>query len=251
MRPLTMRLLLSSIFAAVAMAAAAGPAAAQIGLPGGLGGGLPRPPGLPGLPVDPGALDGLARERLDGALQAPARLRGLIRQSGGALEADPHGWPVVRGEVAAVDLTPEARRRALAAGFTVVREERLAALDMTMVVLAPPRGLSLRRAVERLRDLDPQGKYAFNHVHAPAGDLVAAGPGSATAPGPQGGRGRMGLIDTGVDVSHPAVAGARIVQRGFAGPARAAPHGTAVASLMVGRSGAFSGAAPGRELYAA
>ncbi|MGZ9100160.1 MAG: S8 family serine peptidase, partial [Brevundimonas sp.] len=46
-------------------------------------------------------------------------------------------------------------------------------------------------------------------------------------------------------------AGARIVQRGFAGPARAAPHGTAVASLMVGRSGAFSGAAPGRELYAA
>ena len=254
---MSMRLLLSSILAALTMAVSAGPAAAQIGLPGGIGGGLPQTPGLPGglprLPVDPGSLEGMARDRLDQQLQVPARLRGLIRQSGGALEADPDGWPVVRGEVVAVDLSPEAGRRALAAGVVVVREERLVALDMTTVVLTPPRGLSLRRAVERLRDLDPDGSYAFNHVHAPAGEMAEAAPGLAPSvlPAPQGGRGRMGLIDTGVDVRHPAVADARIVQRGFAGPARAAPHGTAVASLMVGQSGAFSGAAPGGELYAA
>ena len=252
MWPMSMRLLLSSIFAAVAMAGASGPAAAQIGgLPGGFGGVLPQTPRLPGLPVDRGALEGTVRDRLQRGLQAPARLRGLIRRSGGALEADPLGWPVVRGEVVAVDLSPEGRRRALNARFTVVREERLAALDMTTVVLAPPRGLSLRRAVERLRELDPQGSYAFNHIHAPAGELaeaeVALGPTTAR----QGGRGRIGLIDTGLDVRHPAVAGAQIVQRGFAGPARAAPHGTAVASLMVGRSGDFSGATPGSELYAA
>lgn len=248
MTPMSMRLLLSSIFAAVAMVAAGGPVAAQISLPGGV---APQTPRLPDLPVDPGALDGIARDRLQQGLGAPPRLRILVRQSGGALEADPHGWPVVRGEVAAVDLSPEGRRRALDAGFVVVREERLAALDMTIVVMAPPRRLSLRRAVERLRDLDPAGSYAFNHVHLPAGALAevgaAPGPGSA----PQGARGRMGLIDTGVDASHPAVAEGRIVQRGFAGPARAAPHGTAVASLMIGRSGGFSGAAPGAELYAA
>ena len=254
---MSIRLLLSSILVALTMALIGGPAAAQIGLPGGVGGGLPQTPGLPGglpdLPVDPGALQDLARGQLDQTLAAPARLRGLIRRSGGALEADPEGWPVVRGEVVAIDLSPEGRRRALDAGFTVAREERLAALDMTTVVLTPPRGLSLRRAVERLRDLDPQGSYAFNHVHAPAGELAEtrSGPAPAAASTPQGGGGRMGLIDTGVDVRHPSVADARIVQRGFAGPARAAPHGTAVASLMVGRSGAFSGAAPGGELYAA
>ena len=250
MTPLSMRMLLSTLLAAVAMAVAGGPAAAQISLPGGIGGGLPQ---MPRLPVDPGALEGMARDRLAQGLEAPARLQGLIRRSGGALEADPEGWPVVRGEVVAVDLSAEGRRRALDAGFVVVREERLAALDMTTVVLTPPRGLSLRRAVERLRDLDPDGSYAFNHVHAPAGELaeVGAGPALTTAPVPQGGRGRIGLIDSGVDVRHPAVAGARIVQRGFAGPARAAPHGTAVASLLVGQAGAFRGAAPGGELYAA
>lgn len=254
---MSIRKLLSSILAAVAMAVLSGPAAAQIGLPGGLGGGLPQTPGLPGglpsLPVDAGSLSRMARGQLQETLEAPARLRGLIRRSDGALEADPEGWPVVRGELVAVDLTPEGRRRALDAGFVVVREERLEALDMTTVVLTPPRGLSLRRAVERLRDLDPEGSYAFNHVHTPAGDMAEVGTLSATAmlSPPQGGRGRMGLIDTGVDEAHPAVAGGRIVQRGFAGPARAAPHGTAVASLMVGQSGAFSGAAPGGELYAA
>jgi hypothetical protein len=248
MTPMSMRLLLSSLLAALTMAAAAGPAAAQLSLPGGA---LPQTPRLPGLPVDPGALEGTARDRLQQGLQAPARLRGLVRRSGGALEADPAGWPVVRGEVVAVDLSPEGRRRALQAGFAVVRDERLPALDMTTTVLAPPRRLSLERALERLRELDPEGSYAFNHVHAPAGELAEAGAAAAPASAPQGGRGRMGLIDTGVDASHPAVAEARIVQRGFAGPARPAPHGTAVASLMVGRSGSFSGAAPGGTLYAA
>jgi subtilisin family serine protease len=245
MTPMSMRLLSSSIFAAVAMAAAGGPALAQIGLPA-LPGGLPSR-----LPVEPEALTRAGREGLARGLQAPGRLRGLIRQSGGALEADPDGWPAVRGEVVAVDLSAGGRRRALAAGFTVGREERLAALDMTTVVLAPPRGLSLRRAVERLRELDPEGSYAYNHVHAPAGELAGAGGAARAGSAPQGGRGRMGLIDTGVDERHPAVAGAHVVQRGFAGPARAAPHGTAVASLMVGRAGAFEGAAPGGELYAA
>lgn len=255
MTPLPIRLLLSAILAALTMAVSAVPAAAQISLPGGLGGGLPQTPGLPGgtpnLPVDPGALRGMARGRLEQGLEVPARLQGLVRRSGGALEADPEGWPVVRGEVVAVDLSPEGRRRALDAGFSIVREERLAALDMTTVVMTPPRGLSLRRAVERLRDLDPGGSYAYNHVHAPAGELAEAATAAAALPVPQGRRGRMGLIDTGVDERHPAVAGAGIVQRGFAGASRAAPHGTAVASLMVGQSGAFSGAAPGSELYSA
>lgn len=257
---MSIRIFLAAALSGLVMVAAtATPTQAQIGLPGG----VPSLPSLPRtlpdrLPVDAGRLQDGLRDRVDGALQAPSRLRDLIRRSDGALEADPDGWPVVRAEIVAVDPTPARRRMALDAGFTIVREERLEELDLAVVVLAPPRGLSLRRAVERLRHLDPDGSYEFNHVHAPAGTLTdggasapdAASNGAPPAPAQAGGA-RVGLIDTGVDASHPALAGATVRQQGFAGAYRSGAHGTAVASLLAGRSGAFSGAAPGAVLFAA
>ncbi|CAN5366209.1 S8 family serine peptidase [soil metagenome] len=240
-----------------------GSAQAQIGLPG-----APLSGPLSGLrdglrdvvPRVTSPLTDLASETVSETLRAPRRLTGLIRRSDGALQADPQGWPVVSAEIVAVDLSPVARRLALAEGFTVVREERLAALDLTSVVLSPPRGLSLRRAVDRLKRLDPEGDYAFNHVYSPAGEMDEAEAPSprlaAPPPPPPPPRQalpslRLGLIDTGVEATHPALAGSHIVQRGFAGPARLAGHGTAVASLMVGRAGGFSGAAPGADLLVA
>ena len=229
---------------------AAAPAGAQI---------APLPPlGLPSLPSGVadrlptvGDATRLGDRVVDRALQAPSRLRGLIRGSDGALEADPLGWPVVAGEIVAIDLSPHARTRALDAGFALVREERLEALDLTTTVLAPPRRLSLTRAVERLRDLDPEAEIAFNHVYAPAGAVGAVEGGEPAPPGPQASGARLGLIDTGVQAAHPALAGSRITQRGFAGPPRMGAHGLAVASLMVGRSGAFSGGHPGAALLVA
>jgi subtilisin family serine protease len=58
------------------------------------------------------------------------------------------------------------------------------------------------------------------------------------------------MIDGGV-ASHPSLAGTTILQQGFAGPARPTGHGTAVASLLVGRDGAFRGAAGGARLFVA
>lgn len=246
--------------AALALLAAA-PAWAQIGLPSNLtptqvlpGIGLPGrdlPSRLPGIDD----ADRLARRTVDRALQAPARLDQMIRRSDGALEADPFGWPAVRGEIVAIDLSDAARARALEAGFTVMREERLEALDLTTLVLAPPRRLSLARAVERLRALDPGAEVTFNHVYSPAGALDGAesgGRAASVSPGEvQADRARLGLIDSGVDAGHPVFAGTDLTQRGFAGPARVGAHGTAVASLMVGRAGPFSGADPGAALLVA
>ena len=250
-----MRILAAIALMGLAVLSAAAPARAQIGLPGvpGLPGGLPDR-----LPLVPDRLQDRLGDQVDATLRAPSRLNDLIRRSDGALESDPLGWPVVRAEIVAVDPSPQGRRAALDAGFTVVREERLDGLDLTMVVFAPPRGLSLRRAVERLRDLDPDGSWAFNHVHSPAGTVEGdrASPPSVplTRPPPvsaQAGPVRIGLIDTGVDARHPALAGVTVRQRGFAGADRPGPHGTAVASLLAGRSGAFSGAAPGAALFVA
>ncbi len=239
----------------------AGPAYAQIGQPG--GGGLPSLPGgglpdareLPGrLPGEVDRLTGQARAGVEGVLEVPGRFRDLIRRSDGALEADPDGWPTVRGEIVAVALSADARRAALAEGFTVVREERLEELDLTTTVLAPPRRMALGRAMARLRALAPEGEFAFNHVHVPAGEMGEAVEPSALTPSlalPQGGGVRLGLIDTGVDAGHPALAGVTVQSRGFVGAARPAGHGTAVASLLVGRGQGFHSAAPGASLYAA
>lgn len=234
----------------LALLLAAAPAYAQIGplqAPG-----LPNPRSVPGSLPAVGNLDALARRSVDRALQAPSRLTGLVRRSGGALEADPDGWPVVAAEIVAVDLSDAARAEALRAGFTLVREERLEALDLHLVVLAPPRRLPLARAVARLRTLDPAADVSFNHVYAPAGETSAleVWP-ERIPPGAQASGARLGLIDTGVEATHRALVGARISQRGFAGPPRVGAHGTAVASLMVGQSGAFAGAYPGAGLLVA
>ena len=200
------------------------------------------------------AVDDLAADSLERVAQAPSRLRGLIRSSNGALEADPQGWPVVRGEIMAIGLTNVARIQALRDGYTVLREERLEALDLTTVVLSPPRDMPLARAVERLRRADPQAEVGFNHVYSPAGEVTEAAmkpsstPSSAQAAGSTR---RIGLIDTGVMATHPALASNRVTQRGFAGPARIGAHGTAVASLLAGRSGDFRGALPGTTLFVA
>lgn len=222
----------------------AGPASAQIA--------LPSTPNLP-LPLERGTLERLPGQVLDRALQAPSGLRDLIRRSDGALQADPRGWPIVTGEVVAIGLSARGRAAALEAGFTILTEERLDALDLSVVVLSPPRRLRLDRAVERLSRLDPDAEITFNHIHGPAGVVPTAPAGAPASPPPPAARSgaALGLIDTGVNETHPALASGRIVQQGFAGPARAGAHGTAVASLMVGRAGAFSGAAPGRALLVA
>lgn len=237
--------------AAIAVLTLAGPAAAQLpGLPGGLG----LPP-LPSAPLDrigqgvAGLTENLTPGRLADLRQL--RIERLVRTNSRDIEVDAAGEPVVRGEILAVSPSAQSLAAALAAGFTVARQERLEGLDLTLVVLNPPPGLDAPAAVRRLRRADRQGTYEFNHLYFGAG--MAAQPAARPA-GPTGSGGapvRIGLIDTGVDARHPALAGVSIEQRGFAGAVRPAAHGTAVASLAAGRAGGFRGAAPGAALYVA
>lgn len=230
----------------------ASPALAQVGLPS-----------LPGPILPPGGINdlpGRVTARLDALGQqveaevggVPSRLTRLIRQSRGALEADPAGWPVVRGEIVAVDPDPAARDRARAAGFTILRETQLEGVDLTVVILAPPRGMSLRAGVDRLAAMDPGGTYTFNHIHGLAGSIGPAPVRAAAValPMPSSDR-RVGLIDTGVEAAHPSLAAVSLTQQGFTGSVRPGAHGTAVASLLAGRGPVFAGAAPGATLYAA
>jgi hypothetical protein len=230
---------------------AATPAFAQLG-GGGLGG-LPSPP-LPVVRNLPGTidrtLDGVTdttRSVLDGAVLPRAQqVEDLLRGHRDVLELDPQGDLIVRNQVVAFAPTSEALTAAQKAGFAVSGEHVLEGLDTRMVVLTAPRGLSTKKALQALQKLDPDGTYDFNDIYLGS----QSGGGGAGQPTGAGG-GRVGLIDGGVDASHPAFRGAKIVQKGFAGVAAPSPHGTATGSLLVGRSDGFAGAAPGAELIVA
>jgi len=228
---------------------AATPAAAQL-LPSLHVGGLTLPAiggGLPGQVITDVRQDLNASPLTDLRL---LRLQGLLRANPRVLDADDKGAPVVRGEVLAISPTPDTLRIAQAAGFTIARRESLAPLDLEEVVLATPPGQSARQSVRRLRTLDPKGQYDFDHIYSPSGSTEApsAGGGIERAPAWT----RAGLLDTGFSRDDPAFASTAIEQQAFApGGVKVDPHGTAVASLMVGASGRFHGAAPGARLYAA
>jgi hypothetical protein len=228
-------------------------ASAQIGVPG-----LPQPQ-LPQLPKVTDPVTGTLRTAQSTALKdlRQLRVRELLRAERETVEADPAGQPIVRGQIGALSPTREALERARAEGFTELRTESLKGLGLTLVVFEVPEGMSTRRALKRLRELDPDGEYDYNHIYLGAGystETEVPAPAQATAARPTANPStavRIGLIDSGVDGAHPVLAGANIVRHDCDGKAFPAPHGTAVASLLVGRADGFQGVIPGATLYAA
>lgn len=184
------------------------------------------------------------------------RVRELLRTQRQFVERDPSGAPILRAELVAFAPTDAALESARSAGFTVARERSLEGLDARVVVLRAPEGLSTRRALARLRALDPNGAYDYNHVYLDSGEVVAAkrpaaDAGSSSARSAEASRLKVGLVDGGVDTSHPVFHDAVVHQHGCADKPVPSAHGTAVASLMVGRTDLFHGSAPDAELFAA
>lgn len=240
---------------AAAALACASPASAQL-LGGGLGGGLGGVTGaLPRTPLETPAavrdLPGTVGDTTGAALADVRRLTAarLIRDHPEAVEADDHGAPVVRGEVLALSPSAEALEAARRAGFSVGPRISAPELSLESVTLLTPAGLSAREAVRKLRALDPQGRYDFDHIYQEGG--VVAGP--SGGPPPRERRNiRVGLVDGSVAASHPALRGVRLTQQAFApGGAKVTAHATAVASLLAGADGAFEGAAPGAAVLVA
>ena len=231
------------VAAVAVLLGAAASAHAQLGLPS-----LP----LPGR-IGPVGLDGLRRpvDRLLDRAPLPDlgslrldTVKQLLRNHPDQLEADPRGEPALRGEVLAWSPSEAALQAARDAGATVVSDDVLPGLGDRMVVLRLPVGASTAGMVERLRAIDPDGGYDFNHVYTGSGGAGGVRPGDGPAV-------RVGLVDSGVDGDHPVFEDAAITRWGCGGQAVPAPHGTAVAALMVGRSEHLHGAAPGASLFAA
>ncbi len=192
-----------------------------------------------------------------------ALLTRLIRANPRTIATDPHGNPIVRDELLAFSPSTQAMDAAQAKGFKVVREQTTGDLDIHLVVLQPPRASNIVKALRQLREADPEGTYDFNHIYTGVGFVSTAGIASTAAssdtPPPPGANAtpadqslpRVGLIDSGIDGSHPVFHDALIHPWGCGGRALASAHGTAVASLLIGQSTRFHGVLNRAELYAA
>ncbi|QDL93604.1 peptidase S8 [Paroceanicella profunda] len=146
-------------------------------------------------------------------------------------------------EILALTSTPQAaealRAGAGAEGFVFREQRALPALELWMLRFEFPLPLDGPGAIAALERIETSATAGVNHAYS-----LAAGPvgsrfayADALVGWPGGGcvsQGPIGMLDTGVDVTAPGVAGARVVSESFA---RGAPapegHGTDVASLLV------------------
>lgn len=184
-------------------------------------------------------------------------VRDLLRRYPRDLERDPRGAPIVRSAIVALSPADSALARARTQGFSIQSDESLPALGERVVTLLAPPGLSTRRALDRLRRADPGGRYDFSHLYTQSAGtlpvkaieprepqrLPVRAPVAAFAA-------RLGMIDGGLRLDHPALRAASIEASGCGARNVPSAHGTAVASLLVGQAADFSGAAPGLPLSA-
>lgn len=206
---------------------------------------------LPGsvLPETKRALGGVLRDTGARALRADR----LFNDHRASLDRDPRGDLVVRAEVIAIDISDAALANAIQARFSVLRTRELAELGVKITVLQTPEGWSAPRGLKRLRKLDPEGTYDYNHIYFDVGEIGGAAPANpaAAAPASTGTGHRVGLIDGGVEATHEALRTSVIQQFGCDGNPVPSVHGTAVASLLAGSARDFQGAAPRAQLFAA
>lgn len=156
------------------------------------------------------------------------------------LDFDPHGNLIVRNELVGFGVTTRGLPAVQAAGFVIRRQSELKGLDADIVALTAPPGTSARKALKRLREIDPDAVYDFNHVYFKSETDTAAASAAANVPtSPSSGNGqetrarRVGLIDGGVEPGHAALRSLTLQTHGCNGTAVPSSHGTAIASRLV------------------
>jgi subtilisin family serine protease len=125
------------------------------------------------------------------------------------------------------------------AGFAIISERPLTAFTETLARIRVRRGRSVEQTISELQALAPLASIAPDHLFRPSGDeVVATSAGTTSLPVAAINAGHVGVIDTGADVSWPALTHSIVQTEGFAdGGYTSRAHGTLV-SEIVARSGA-------------
>lgn len=233
----------------------ANPAAA--GVLGGVGvGGATTLPGkaLSGVNRTTGGL----RNELGDTVQSVARDTVGRPADARIFERDNNGARVLRRTV--LLLAPSQQDLAVAKllNFEVLRSDSLPSLGLDVVQLRAPGDMDSTTALAALRKADPTATFDYEHIYDPSGSGAVStispalpGPAEPGAVLPQDAR--VGMIDGGIARHHGAFAAAAFTTKNVAADGDSPPtaHGTAIASLLVGRQGDFQGYVAGARLFAA
>lgn len=222
----------------------------------------PFPPNLPdvahGPPADLGLWRGEAAEQAVANEARSQRLsnprieeaRKLAKARPDVFETDHNGALAIRAEILAYNI-PASRLEAIRKdGYTILREDRLEGLDLTMLVLTKS-DENTSRAIRRLRQIAPEGAFDQNHVFFPSGRRQGADMPPLPSSPPYGAQ-AAGIIDTGVERSVNSLRQVEILEKPFAGSSPTpADHGTSVAAILLQASRDPQGHMPLRKLYVA
>lgn len=148
-------------------------------------------------------------------------------------------------------------------GLRVIRRTRLDNLGLVLTVLRVPKEMKVNDALLALRQqlpdiwMDSNARYRLQGESSDAaryhyGEKLVQWRGKVGC----GRNARIGIVDSAIDMHHPALQGQRIQQKSFlpAGiDAAPAEHGTAIAALLVGKrtQQKFTGLIPEAQLVAA
>ncbi len=144
-------------------------------------------------------------------------------------------------------------------GYSVIETVRMTNLGLVILRLRIPAKISVPEALRQLRTRFPGVEADANHQFDASSGVEFPGKVARSlirwnkVPVTCGQGVRIGMIDAGVDVSHPALRGQKVTYKSFHKKGRKAgpkDHGTAVAGIMVGRA-VWGGLLPGAELFAA
>ena len=226
---------------------------APAGALGGIGGSVVNLPGqvLGGVNRTTGGL----RDDLGNTVQAVTRdtvgRPPLVR----LFERDTNGARVLRRTVLVLGPTEQDLAVARKLNFDVARSYNLASLGLSVVQLRASSDMDSTSALATLRMADPSATFDYDHIYDPSGSGSASPNTSGMAPpntvAPSGAR--LGMIDGGIARHHRVFSDASLVTKNVAGESDGPPtaHGTAIASLLVGRGDDFQGYVVGAKLFAA
>lgn len=147
----------------------------------------------------------------------------------------------------------------VARGYRVLSQRTSTSLSAQVARFALPQGRSLNDGRTELSVLLPSVILDENHLYTPDAFLCEGGACAAHDMigwngWPSAMRPRIGMIDTGINLDHPALLGQRLHVRQIALSDRASAgrqHGTAIAAMFLGKvEGRVPGLVPDAELFA-
>ena len=191
------------------------------------------------------AAEGQASGSDDDAASPP--FVGDVDAEGNEIEAD--AWVVL--------VPAEYSDRIESWGFTIRERRDLDGLDRVLLRVDAPGDRDIVQAALELAVDAPGTVVDYNHTYEATQSRAMAVPapsqGAVREFQPRAAAFRLGLVDTAVDATHPALSGIAIEQRDFVvfGNARGVDHGTAVASIVADAAGGSEVSAGLERLFAA